>query len=69
MSRRLPLSESRIAIFGGLMLLAMVIRVVCSFLKCLDKPELKAYTLPQNLHIVLKLCFLWWFYYTKTMVR
>ncbi|MEC7240449.1 MAG: hypothetical protein VXW32_04370 [Myxococcota bacterium] len=32
MSRRLPLSESRIAIFGGLMLLAMVIRVVCSFL-------------------------------------
>ena len=32
MSPRLPLSESRIAIFGGLMLLAMLIRVVCSFL-------------------------------------
>ena len=32
MSPRLPLTESRIAIFGGLMLLAMVIRVVCSFL-------------------------------------
>ena len=32
MSKRLPISESRIALFGGLMLLAMGIRVVCSFL-------------------------------------